>query len=171
MSAEDASDPGLPPQRPQRQATGRTVEGDLDDLVGSLSPRGTILEGGSPAATVIDRVAAFRLLTQSELIPMFSELMEKYAPAGLLMEMDASDLLVGGREIRFHFGIGGHRGDLVGAVTQSAIAFHETRRNPHVRGEMMSAPMLRLRGLSVKVFREFICERLTILVREYLRWR
>ena len=58
-----------------------------------------------------------------------------------------------------------------GTVTTEAIAFHETRYAPDLHGELLSGPMLRLRGLDAGVFRKFICERLTILLRGAMRRR
>ena len=85
------------------------------------------------------------------------------------MQMDASNFLQGGREIKFEFGIRDHRLQLHGIVTSEAIAFHETRHGPDVQGELVSGPMLRLRGLDGSVFREFVCERLTYVLRAATR--
>ena len=85
------------------------------------------------------------------------------------MQMDASNFLQGGREISFEFGIGKHRVKLQGTVTNEAIAFHETRYSPNVRGELMSGPMLRTRNLDAQPFREFVCERLPVLLRQAMR--
>ncbi|RME39064.1 MAG: hypothetical protein D6788_06205 [Planctomycetota bacterium] len=95
--------------------------------------------------------------------------MSKYAPAGISMQMDASDFLEGGREIKFQFAMNGHHVHMHGTVTTEAVAFHETRSSPHVRGELLSGPMLRLRGLDANRFRQFICERLARLVRDATR--
>ncbi len=73
--------------------------------------------------------------------------------------------------MRFEFGIGECRTQLHGTVTTEAIAFHETRYNPDVQGELLSGPMLRLRALDGDVFRSFVCERLTILLRDATRRR
>ena len=114
----------------------------------------------------LDKIDALRTLLKTELIGVFVELMEKYSKTGVSMDMDASNFLEGGREIRFEFGVGECRTELLGTVTNDAIAFHEVRHNPHVRGELVSGPMLRLRNLDASAFREFICERLTILLRD-----
>ncbi len=116
-----------------------------------------------------DPIEALREMMLKEFIPVFLQLMDKYSKAGITMQMDASDFLQGGREIRFEFGIGKYRVHLAGTVTPEAIAFHETRYAPDVRGELISGPMLRMRGLSVKTFRDFVCERLTVLLRTAMR--
>ncbi len=104
-------------------------------------------------------------------MPIFVELMEKYSTSGISMHMDASNFLQGGREISFEFGLGEYRAHLLGTVTTEAIAFHETRYNPEVQGELVSGPMLRLRNLTGETFRNFICERLTTLLRYAMRRR
>jgi len=116
-----------------------------------------------------DPIQELRELTINELVPIFVELVEKYAQSGINMQMDASSLLEGGREIKLEFGVGGHRMQLQGTVTTEAIAFHETRHSPGVQGELISGPMLRLRGLTGEIFRDFVCERLTVLLRAAIR--
>ena len=104
-----------------------------------------------------------------ELIPDFVELVDKYSKAGISMQMDASNLLQGGREIKLEFSIGEYSVELEGTVTSDAIAFHETRYAPDVRGELISGPMLRLRQLDAAAFRSFVCERITLLFRTATR--
>ena len=116
-----------------------------------------------------DQIQALREKTIKELIPAFVGLVEKYSAVGVSMHMDASDFLEGGREIKFEFGIGDFRMELSGTVTTEAIAFHETRHSPEMQGELVSGPMLRLRGLTAEVFRNFICQRLALLVRVAMR--
>ncbi|MCH7592437.1 MAG: hypothetical protein IH989_06645 [Planctomycetes bacterium] len=112
-----------------------------------------------------------RKLMLEKLIPVFVELVEKYSEAGFAMQMDASNFLEGGREIRFEFGIGDYRTELLGTVTTEAIAFHETRFSPNVHGDLISGPMLRLHTLDSVTFRDFVCERLLVLARSRLRQR
>ena len=161
-SYEDLVRKTFPPAKPPK-----TSEGDLDSLVTVVKKRQQ--EAKEASASASDRIDALRKLTLSELIPIFVELMEKYSAAGLSMEMDASNFLEGGREIRFEFGFGDYRSQLLGTVTTEAIAFHETRFAPDVRGELVSGPMLRLRNLTGKIFREFVCERLAVLLRTVVR--
>jgi len=145
-------------------------EEDLDSLIRALKQRAT---DEDPLGTGIspDPLEALRGRVLREFVPVFVELLEKYGDTGLSLQMDASNFLEGGREIRFEFGLGAYRMYLVGTVTSDAIAFHETRHSPNVHGELMSGPMLRLRRLDAAVFRNFICERLTILVRTVTRRR
>jgi len=146
----------------------RTAERDLDGLVAALADRekgGAIgLAGGAP-----DPIVTLRELLIRELIPVFVELVEKYSAAGIAMQMDASNLLEGGREIKFEFGVGEHRTQLQGTVTTDAIAFHEVRYAPDIDGQLVAGPMLRLKQLSAKTFREFVCERLAQLIRSATR--
>jgi hypothetical protein len=160
-------------QPPKSEPTGgkpglRSPEQELDALVDALSERDR--QEGSPIRRE-DPIQGLRELAIKELIPIFVELMEKYADPGISMQMDASNFLEGGREIKFEFGVADHRTQLHGTVTTEAIAFHETRYSPDVQGELVSGPMLRLRGLTGEVFRNFICERLTLLLRTAVRRR
>jgi len=156
-----------PPPRP-------APEDELDTLVTAYStqrkpPTATGVAGDG--ANAPDPIEILRELTLDELVPTFVDLIDKYSGAGIAMQMDASNFLQGGREIQFEFGLGEHRIQLVGTVTSEAIAFHETRYSPHVHGELASGPMLRLRTLTARSFREFICERLTLLLRSAMRRR
>ena len=154
-----------PPPRP-------ASEDELDTLVTAYSAQRQQRKADESAkADAPDPIATLRELTLKELVPSFVELVEKYADAGISMQMDASNFLQGGREMRFEFGLGEHRTQLLGTVTNEAIAFHETRFSPNVHGELASGPMLRLRTLTARTFREFICERLTLLLRNAMRRR
>ena len=118
-----------------------------------------------------DPIQALREVTVNELVPTFVELMEKYSKSGVSMQMDASNFLEGGREIKFEFRIGEYRTQLQGTVTTDGIAFHETRHAPDIHGELSSGPMLRPRQLNSKAFRDFVCQRLTVLLRTAMRRR
>ena len=146
------------------------TEAELDSIVSAIKER----ESGSlPGArgNQPGRIQTLRKLMLEELIPVFVELVEKYSSAGFTLQMDASNFLEGGREIRFEFGIGDSRTDLLGTITTEAIAFHETRYNPNVQGELISGPMLRLHTLDAETFRNFVCERLLVLARANMRAR
>lgn len=145
-----------------------TAENALDALVVQLK-ESERQAAAAPAANDPIQVVREKMLT--EFIPIFVELAEKYAESHINLEMDAANLLKGGREIKFHFSSGEYRTELHGTVTAEAIAFHETRHTPHIAGELASGPMLRLRGLTGEVFRNFLCERLSVLLREALRNR
>lgn len=100
-----------------------------------------------------------------EFVPIFVELVEKYSKTGIAMHMDASNLLEGGREIHFEFGLGSVRIELQGTVTSDSIAFHEVRHAPQIEGQLVAGPMLRLKTLSAQTFRDFVCARLALLLK------
>lgn len=152
--------PPLPPRR--------TAEDELDSLINVLKRRE---ENGLSGHSVQDPLQALRKMMINELVPIFVEIVEKYSKAGISMQMDASNFLEGGREIRFELGIGEYRSHLQGTITGEAIAFHETRYSPDFHGELTAGPMIRLRYLNGKTFREFICERLSTLIRTATRRR
>ena len=146
------------------------AEDELDALIGVLNARSHQAVGGADPLED-DPLLALRKLTLSTLVPVFVELVEKYSQSGISMQMDASNFLEGGREIKFEFGLGEYRSQLHGTVTTEGIAFHETRYSPDFQGELTSGPMLRLRGLDAAKFRQFVCERLTFLRRSAARRR
>lgn len=147
----------------------RSLETDLDKLILTMKERKRREAEQAPKER--DRIEELRELMVRELVGVFVELMEKYRDDGISMEMDASNFLEGGREIRFDFALGEFRIQLLGTVTTEAVAFHETRHFPDVRGELVSGPMLRLRTLNARVFRDFVCERLAVLIRAVMRHR
>ncbi|MGB2986573.1 MAG: hypothetical protein WBE26_11900 [Phycisphaerae bacterium] len=148
----------------------RNPEEELDSLLSALDGRREQTADRN-AGFSADPIQRLRELTLSELVPVFVELVEKYSQSGISLQMDASNFLQGGREIKFEFGIGGWRSHLQGTVTADAIAFHEARFTPDVHGELLSGPMLRVRGLNADTFRNFVCERLTVLLRSVMRRR
>lgn len=157
-----------PPKIPANSASQekRVPENELDALLAVVKRPDT-----RSVAQPQDRVEMLRGLMTSELLPIFAELVDKYTPSGIEMDMDVSEFLDGGREIRFEFKLGEFRSQLVGTVTSEKIAFNEIRYSPQVRGELVSGPMLSVRLLSGQAFRDFICERLTILLRTAMRGR
>jgi len=155
---------------PPRSSPTIDSEAELDALVKGLEERKREA-AGSEGTLKADSIRALRDRMVHEFIPVFVELVEKYGKTGVSLQMDASSLLEGGREIRFDFALGDHRTQLLGTVTTEAIAFHETRFSPEVDGELVSGPMLRLRYLTKDTFRSFVCERLTLLLRAAMRRR
>lgn len=147
----------------------RSLETDLDKLISCMKQRER--REAEPKPKDRDRIQELRELMVRELVSVFVGLMEKYRDDGISMEMDASNFLEGGREIRFDFALKEFRIQLLGTVTTEAIAFHETRHFPDVRGELVSGPMLRLRSINAKTFRDFVCERLAVLIRAVMRGR
>ena len=153
------------PQRPIK----KTAEGELDRLVAAMENRRRQDEKKETPKPKVDPLQHLREQMVREFIPVFVELVEKYSETGVAMHMDASNLLEGGREINFEFGLGEYRTQLQGTVTSDSIAFHEMRFAPQIRGQIVAGPMLRLKGLSAKTFREFVCSRLTVLIRQASR--
>jgi hypothetical protein len=146
------------------------AEDGLDSLLGKFEDWKET-RASEPKPPALDPIDLLRKRVLEEFVPIFVELVEKYSKANLSLQMDASSFLQGGREIHFEFSIGEHRLVLHGIVTSEAIAFHETRSAPEIKGELVSGPMLRLRNLDAKVFREFICDKLTTLLRSVMRRR
>jgi len=118
-----------------------------------------------------DRVQRFRELLVNELITVFIELVEKYSKTGVSMQMDASNFLEGGRELKFEFALGEFRSQLQGTVTSEGVAFQEVKYSPDFHGELTAGPMLRIRHLTPDLFREFICGRLALLIRMTMKRR
>lgn len=148
----------------------RRVEGEPDKLIVFVQKPGV---PARPSATAggQDRIQRLRELTVPEFIPAFDELKEKYAASEAILEMGGSNFLDGGREIEPPLQVGGYRTKLAGTVTFEAVAFHETRSAPDMGGDLASGPMLRLRRLHARAFKEFICERPAVLLKIVLRQR
>ncbi len=146
-------------------------ESELDNILSVVKQREAEKSSQQHKKEKPDAIQQLRHLLLHELIPVFVELMEKYKASGISMDMDASNFLEGGREIRFCFGYGEYRMDLLGTVTSEAIAFHETQYTPDVHGQLVSGPMLRLRRLDSGAFRDFVCNRISSLLKASLRRR
>ena len=71
-----------------------------------------------------------------ELIPAFDALKERYTASKVILELDASNFLEGGREIEFQFQVGDYRTKLAGTVTAEAVAFYETRFASDMKGDL-----------------------------------
>ncbi len=146
-------------------------ESELDQILNVVKQREAEQSAQQNKVEKPDIIQQLRHRLINEMIPVFVELMEKYKPSGVSMDMDASNFLEGGREIRFCFGYGEYRLELLGTVTAEAIAFHETQFTPDVRGQLVSGPMLRLRRLDSNTFRDFVCNRISGLLKSSLRQR
>ncbi len=142
----------------------QTTENDLDRLLTTIAERAR-RDNVQKTAPKLDPLILLRDKVVKELVPTFVELVEKYGQGGVAMQMDASNLLEGGRELNFEFAFSGHRMELQGTVVTDAIAFHEVRHAPDLQGQMVAGPMLRLKTLSCKTFREFVCGRIMVLIR------
>ena len=148
----------------------QSAESQLDKLLAAVQERERKARE-TEIKTPAEPIQVLREKVVSEMIPAFVELVEKYSTHGISMQMDASSLLEGGREVAFEFGMGDYRIQLQGTVTNDSIAFHEVRNSPDVQGQLMAGPMLRLRHLDADAFREFVCDRLTVLLRFAARRR
>jgi len=145
------------------------AERELDSLLGQM--RDQTVQPHAAETKAKDRIQKFREDLINEYIPVFVELVEKYSKNGLSMQMDASNVLEGGRELKFEFALGEFRSQLHGTITSEGVAFHEVKYSPDSHGELASGPMLRLRNLTADQFRDFICERLAFLTRLAIRRR
>jgi len=143
---------------------GQSKEQEVDALLAGIREE-RLREHRDGSPTEPDRIERLRTMTADEFIPAFNQLKEKYAAADIEMELDATNFLQGGREISLIFGMGEFGTKLVGTVISEGIAFHETRYTPGLRGQVLSGPMLRVRTLTADVFKDFVCERLAILLR------
>ncbi len=160
--------------RTSRAAHARTgIEAELDavvDAYGRRKEQEALRKAEEEArAARPDPIERLRNLVREELITVFEELSEKYAEIGVSMHFNPSNLLGGGREIDIELGLDGNRTELHGITTDEAIAFNEVRFSKHFRGELTSGPSLRLRKLDAQAFREFVCERLMMLIRVAMR--
>jgi hypothetical protein len=146
------------------QPSRKSAEGELDRMLAVLEEEKRA-EKRPQSKTKADPLQMLREQMIREFVPIFVELVEKYSKSGLAMHMDASNLLEGGREIEFEFGMGGVRIELQGTVTSDSIAFHEVRNAPHIEGQLVAGPMLRLKSLNGQTFRDFVCARLALLIK------
>jgi len=144
------------------------AEHDLDLLLNQLEEK-KARATPSPQTPKPDPIEKLRKAMLTEYIPIFVELSDKYAESRIALEMDASNLLQGGREIKIALNISGYRTELLGTVTTEAIAFHETRYTPNTGAQIASGPLLSLRRMNAKTFRDFICNQLAMLVRAAMR--
>jgi hypothetical protein len=151
-----------------KPAPSHSAENDLDSLLASYKQKASESGAGEVQATQ-DPIQSLREQVIRDLIPCFLELVEKYGRSGVQLQMDASNLLDGGRELKFEFSLGEYRSELQGTVTTDVIAFHEVRSAPDIHGQLLAGPMLRLKQLSPKTFREFVCERLSLLLKQASR--
>lgn len=155
--------------RPRRNAP-KSVEEQLDRLLtpgaqstGALDP--------TPVELRSEVVARIRRQMGDELTPVFEDVQSKYESSGLLMAIDADDLLNGGFELAIEMQYATQGMRLDGTVTPDGIAFHESRFTDNVPGITTTGPMLRARSLCGATFREFLCERIAQLVRSAARLR
>ncbi|MCP4251146.1 MAG: hypothetical protein GY778_29260 [bacterium] len=146
----------------------KTVEQQLDAILDLHQQRQAQAEKPDvdPKQAAID---AFRHRMRDELIPEFEFLKKKYEPSRIAMALDASDLLDGGVKLVIEMTYEAYGMSMEGTVTLEGVAFHEARYSNKVRGVLTTGPMLRTRGLTLEGFREFLCDRISQLVRSAMR--
>jgi len=144
----------------------KAPEVELDSLIDRIEQRQK-----SAADTTVNSSSLenLRNLLLQELIPAFMELSEKYSCRGISMRMDPSGFLQGDRGWDFEFAYNGYKSCLQGTVTSDMVAFEETRYAPNLGGELVSGPVLRVRTLNSSSFRDFVCERLALLLKTAVR--
>ncbi len=146
---------------------GRPQAADLDTLIAIYQERrARAARDPDPKPDPIEKL---RTQMMAELIPTFNAVAVKYAPAGFSMKLDAMDFLAGQRELRIDLVFGEARQELIGTVTPEFIAFQEVHYEADVTGQIRSGPSIRLRTLTADGFRDFLCERLAMMVRTALR--
>jgi hypothetical protein len=116
-------------------------------------------------------VQAMRDLMRVELIPIFENLRGKYEAAGVSMEMDAENFVNGGNTLLIEAEFDTYALRMEGTVTPEGMAFQEVRYSNNNQGALTTGPMLRSRRLTGETFREFVCGRITELVRSAMRRR
>jgi hypothetical protein len=106
-----------------------------------------------------------RRLFETELIPTFEELRQKYERNGVKLQLTTDNFIAGGRDIRIVIEYDGSGMRYDGTVMSNAIAFQQTRFNEQDRsGLTASGPTLRTRDLDSNTFRAFVCDRIAALV-------
>ncbi|MCH7525909.1 MAG: hypothetical protein IID39_00595 [Planctomycetes bacterium] len=105
-------------------------------------------------------------------VPSVEKLAQSLGKRGIVVQMDASDFLGGGRGILIDVRFEGRALQLEGTVLPDAIAFQETRFENETKsggGRISSGPMLRTRSLTAETFVKFLYERVIKLVQEVTR--
>ncbi len=146
----------------------KSVEEQLDALL-HTAQRAHAAPGDPAGQYQPSPLEELRHRMTEELLPVFNELRGKYEPSGIFMEMNADDFLNGGVQLALEVRYQNVGLRLEGTVTPGGIAFHETRSANGVAGVVTAGPMLRIRHLSGQTFREFVCERVSHLVRSAMR--
>ena len=116
-----------------------------------------------------DPIEVFRRSLEREFIPVLDELASKYIGKGIVLSWDVGGILAGGREMSIEFALPPYRRKLRGTVVRDVMAFELTCHVSDAGGEVSSGPMLSLRNLDGRRFREFICEQITLMVKSILR--
>jgi hypothetical protein len=158
------SSPLPPPEGPARRDT---PEAKLDALLKRYNAR-QAARAGHAFANSDDPVDQLRERFRHEFIPIFQEVADKYGPHGIDIYLDVEQFFAGGNEIIIDIAFERVGVRLLGTVLSRRIAFHEMRYANNIGPAVASGPTLRTRTLTPKQFREFLCERITELVRAVL---
>ncbi len=151
---------------PPRRAR-NSVEAKLDTLLGRYNARqagnrdGLGVHSDDPIEQLRDR---FR----RDFIPVFQDVADKYGPQGIDIHLDVERFLAGGNEILIDVAFERVGVRFLGTVLTHRIAFHEMRYSNNIGPAVTSGPTLRTRELTRERFREFICERISKLIRSVL---
>jgi len=147
-------DAGTTPRAPSQEAR-------LDQLLrrnGGATTRPSVSATGSPLDALRER---FR----SDLIPEFQNLADKYSEHGIQLHLDIGEFLRGGSEINIDIEFETRGVRYSGIVLPHQIAFQVTQFTGQSAPAVASGPALRIRNLTRRQFREFICERIAEVVR------
>lgn len=149
---------------------GGAAESRLDSLLASKAKQDSSQAAPDASNDSSSKMDQVRRVFQTQLVPAFDELIGKYQPQGVFMEMDASGFLNGGRNVRVVIEYQGAGVRLEGVVMPNAIAFTETRYSASdPAGVAASGPSLRTRDLGPNPFRDFVCDRMTSLIQSVLK--
>lgn len=151
-----------------KQAAPKSVEQQLDALL-SLHQKRRAQQEQPEVDAKQSALERLRVQMRDELMPVFDNLKAKYAEAGIFIEMDARDFLSGGVGLLVEVEYDVYGMQMEGTVRPQGIAFQEARYCNNIRGVVRAGPMLRTRNLTGQQFREFLCERISQLVRSAMR--
>jgi hypothetical protein len=140
-------------------------EAQLDQL---LRRKGVTRATPGPMSTG-DPVDDLRERFKSDLIPEFQTIADKYSEHGIQMHLDIGAFLRGGTEIIIDVEYETRGARYAGIVLPHQIAFQVTRYTGQAAPAVTSGPTLRIRYLTRRQFREFICERIAEVVRYAIR--
>ena len=150
-----------------RRSGSRTLADEAEKRLDQLLDRHAHAPAAQRSETPADRgpVERLRERFRNEFVPLVEVLQAKYGDRGVNLRMDAEDFMQGGRRVNLSVEFGGTGIRLEGTVTNTSIAFCQTRYSKDdPAGLTASGPSLRTNGLTVEVFRTFVCDRITAIV-------
>jgi len=146
------------------------AQGDVERRLDALLNRRVDPEPVVPAPEPSDPLSRLRSRFADSFVAIVDELRGKYVANGVDLSLDAADFLGGGRQFTITIEFSGHGMRLEATVTDSIVAFSQTRFTASDRaGLTASGPSLRTRDLSANDFRNFVCERIALLVQSALK--